>query len=751
MDRKNEYGNATIEPREDVIAGRYGTWRLTYTPGLKGVAARSLRVYTDSDTDWGIPQFVAPNAPEYMTVESPPGVRVAVRVENQRTLRLFVQGRDLRLGEHITLVYGDTSQGSPGSRAQTFVEKKRFFWIDIEADDQGNTVTLSDSPHLEIVGDEVQRLIVVAPSTIVVGEEFRVLIKAEDKWGNPTCAYDGLVAMSGDGIEISSQCQQVDFTDKDTGAVWVDGFKSVRSGGLAITATDSTRGLSTQSNPILSTETATKYQLSWADPHGGQMMLNSKYGNFFRYARDVAGIQFVGFQRNADAISAEDWEVQQREERTLYEPGRFVPIPGFEWSGRTWDGGHHNIYFRRHDQPTHRNLPYDEVFQGRRLESDLTHIQDVYRTYRNTDVIITMHVGGEHSDLAHHDPTLETGVEVVSTHGMFEWMLHDALARGYRLAFLGGSDSYTGRPGDDRPGYQMRRYSKAGLTGVYARDVSLESFHEAMRARRVYATTGTRMILRSEADGHPMGSEYTTSEAPSISAAVTGTAPLESVELFRGQERIHAVPFQRQPLANRIRLIWRGSSRMTSYSGIVWDGALRVRGARITNISTLRFDSPRSHIVDRTDSTVRWHAWGCGYPMGLVMDVDNATNAELSLSLGMQTITGPAYGGHGSQPPRRISFAPAENVTQSVSLSDLRSNGPCELDLGVLDRRLEISLAHDSDSSTAEFCFTDESPQPGVNAYWIRVVQSDLETGWTSPVFVDYCPPVQTRQQGEKD
>ena len=745
MAGNNEHGHAAFEPCEAVIAGRYGTWRLTYTAGSRGiVAGGSLRVYTDSDTDWGIPQFATPDATDYMSVESPAGVDVAVRIENQRSLRVFVYGRGLLQGERITLIYGDTSEGSPGSRAQTFLEETRYLWIDVDAEGDGNGVTLANPPCVEVVGDDAHRLVAVAPSTVVTGEVFRVLLKAEDQWGNPTQSYGGPVAVSGDGIEISARCRLVSFADNNTGTIWLDGFKAVRPGTLTITATDSTLGLRCESNPILVSDTATEHQLVWADPHGGQVMLNSKYGNFFRYARDVAGIQFVGFQRNADAISAEDWEVQQHEERALYEPGHFVPIPGFEWSGRTWEGGHHNIYFRRHDQPARRNRPYDEVFQGDRLESDSTHIRDVYRTYRNTDTIITMHVGGEHSDLTHHDPTLETGVEIVSSHGMFEWMLRDALTRGYRLAFLGGSDSYTGRPGDDRPGYQMRRYSKAGLTGVYAKDISLESFHEAMRARRVYATTGARMILRCEADGHPMGAEYTTTSAPEILASIIGSAPLESVELFRGLERVASAPLRQPTIANRVRVIWRGASRMTSYSGIVWDGALQVNGARITDISTLRFDSPRSHVAQRTDTTVRWHAWGCGYPMGLVLDIDNAADAELSLSLEAKAITGPAYGGHGSQPPRRMSFAPSENVTMSVRLSDLLSNGPRELDIGVLDRKLELSLASEPGPSAAQLNFIDKCPQPGVNPYWIRVVQADLETGWTSPVFVDYCPPVRT-------
>ncbi len=742
-DISNDSGHAAIDPKAEVVAGQFGTWRLAYTAGARGIAVGgSLRVYTDSDTDWALPQFVDPSGSDYMSVDRPQDVDVAVRIENLRSLRVFVQGRDLKPGEQITIVFGDTRFGSPGSRAQTFIEDKHIFWIDVDVDGSGNIVTLDDLPQLSIVGDVVQRLVVIAPSTVVVGEPFRVLIKAEDQWGNPTKSYQGAVALAGDGVDVVVPTGIVSFAENTTGAQWIEGFKATRARRLAIAATDAASSLSGQSNPIVASGTAAEHQLHWADPHGGQLVLNSKIQDFFRYARDVAGVQFVGYQRNADVITEDDWEVQQREERNFYEPGRFVAIPGFEWSGKTWHGGHHNIYFRRHDQPARRNMAAEPMFRGEHPAGELGHIQDVYRAYRNTDVVITPHVGGEHSDIAHHDPALEPAVEIVSSHGMFEWMLRDAIKRGYKLGFLGGSDSYTGRPGDDRPGYQTRRYSKAGLTGIYAEDVSLESFHEAMRARRVYATTGARMVLRAEADGHLLGSEYTTATAPTISASVIGTAPLESVELFRGLDCIYSVPLDSEPIGSRVRVLWRGGSRMTSYSGVVWDGRLCVAGAWISSVETIRFDSPRSHIIERTQDTVRWTAWGCGYPMALVVELDDLSDAVLDISLGTQTITGPAYGGHGSRAPRRISLAPAENVSISVRVAELAKRVSSKLDVGVLERSLEIGLENRAGPTTAEFRFTDDAPIPGFNPYWIRVVQSDLEMGWTSPVFVDYCPPV---------
>jgi hypothetical protein len=39
---------------------------------------------------------------------------------------------------------------------------------------------------------------------------------------------------------------------------------------------------------------------------------------------------------------------------------------------------------------------------------------------------------------------------------------------------------------------------------------------------------------------------------------------------------------------------------------------------------------------------------------------------------------------------------------------------------------------------TAEVTFVDPAPVPGINPYGVRIVQSDMEMAWTSPVFGEY-------------
>ena len=743
------FGAAWIDPSDEVVAGTFGTWRLTYEAGKHGVAVGGrLQIRTDSDTDWGVPQFLKPAADEYMTVGTPAGVRCDLRVGGPKSFALQIHGRRLEAGERVTLTLGDMSRGGAGSRAQTFAETRHHFLVEVDAKGNGQSVILSESPYLSIVGGQAERLVVVAPSSVVVGLPFRLLVKAEDRWGNPSSSFQESVELSGQGLKFPSAVLPFELREKAPpmarGVQILDGVTIAAAGVYRARATTLDSQIVGESNPIVVAESAGEFCLHWADPHGGQVASSAKIGDFFRYARDVSGVQFVGYQRNADVISKEDWLIQQREERDHYEPGHFVPIPGFEWSGQTPEGGHHNVYFRRCDQPIRRNPPA-EAPQAVETATELPHIRDVYHAYRNTDTIITPHVGGEHSNLTWHDPTLEPAMEITSSHGSFEWAIREIMERGYQLGFLGGSDCYTGRPGDDRPGHQQRRYAKSGLTGIYTREVTRDGFFEAMRARRVYATTGARIVLKVESDGNWLGSQYTTSEQPKLSVTVIGTAPLERVEVFRDLQQVYAYPFEPRSIPNRVRILWSGASRMSSYSGIVWDGAVSVAGARIDAVDTVRFDSPRSfyelHDADKgVSQQVSWHAWGCGYPMGIRLLLESGKDAELHVDVASQAITGPMYGGHGEKGPlRRVSFAPADHVSLSVGLNELQRE-PHDLELGVLDRRITVSLDGEPGPESVSFDFADANAVPGVNRYWVRVIQADQEMAWSSPIFVDFSP-----------
>jgi hypothetical protein len=124
--------------------------------------------------------------------------------------------------------------------------------------------------------------------------------------------------------------------------------------------------------------------------------------------------------------------------------------------------------------------------------------------------------------------------------------LQDGLARGHRFGFTGGSEAHDGRPG--RPLVhgshviaETDLLAQPGITGVWAESLTRDGIFDALRARRCYATTGARIIVRFSFRDTPMGGEVDAADlprAPEFSAEVIGTDAIESCELVKNNEPI---------------------------------------------------------------------------------------------------------------------------------------------------------------------------------------------------------------------
>jgi hypothetical protein len=121
-----------------------------------------------------------------------------------------------------------------------------------------------------------------------------------------------------------------------------------------------------------------------------------------------------------------------------------------------------------------------------------------------------------------------------------------ALMRGYRLGFVGGSDTHDGRPAN--PLEPWKAGATTGLTAVWAPALTREAVYDAMWQRRCYATTGARIILETRIGGLTMGQQRVVAAGDSllkqreITAFVAGTAAIRQVEIVRNGQVIHAFP-----------------------------------------------------------------------------------------------------------------------------------------------------------------------------------------------------------------
>jgi len=264
------------------------------------------------------------------------------------------------------------------------------------------------------------------------------------------------------------------------------------------------------------------------------------------------------------------WNHADRVTRT----GEFVALYGYEWTapaladhageGRTVGEGHRHILYPEQSGPL---VSYGEesANTGKKL---LRRLQGVRA------LVIPHHTAWSGTDWDAHDPELQRLIEVCSTHGRFEFPgnqpigyrrdhLHpgkyvvDALARGYRLGFVGGSDSHglrwhatemEGRAGHiaagTRVGWKEDAF-RTGMTVVLAPELTREALFQALYDRRCYATSGEPIVLDVRVNGELMGSELSSSTPPQITVSVRGTAPIRSIEVVRSGHPfggVHCLP-----------------------------------------------------------------------------------------------------------------------------------------------------------------------------------------------------------------
>lgn len=721
------YGHATVEPSMPVVAGSYGTWRLVYVAGRYGIDnSGAIIVCWRFALDWGRPQTDDPRGENYLTASTDADAKLEVTYTFKgyirpwyHAVRVDVYDGEIRPGERITLTFGDTRFGSIGQRAPTAVNRCCEWKVLVDPLCTRRFVPLQDCPSVEIVSDDPVRLMVILPSDAVCGERMRVLIRAEDKWGNPASGYRGrarLIWEPSDGAPEGLP-QVVEFTEDDKGVRVLEDAVPKREGIFRLHVYDEQLGLECLSNPCVCRAERPSFLRFWGDLHGQSeeaLGIGSAY-DYFRYARDVAGVDFASNQGNDFDISDGGWRQIQDAARRLNEPHRFVTFLGYEWSGNTSGGGDHNVIFLHDDEPIRRSSHAN--VEGGDTSTDCYPITELYRAFvGRDDVLIIPHVGGRFANLDFHDPSLERLIEIYSCWGLFEWFLGEALRRGMRVGFVAASDDHKGRPGASHPGAHIFGVY-GGLTCVLARKLTREAVFEALRARRCYATTGERILLDLTCNGHLMGEEFEARELPQIRCHVIGTAGIESVEVLRfakGDERpcvVHSHPICAEaPPSNRIKIAWSGLRQIPRYFHLGWDGSLTLSEGRIINAYGYALDTPLEGIIESSERHVAWRSQTAGDEDGIILELDAPPDARLSFK------TTP------------ISFV---LVVGEIGMEPIEFTGE-----GIDTRAIVYRLPDAVFPREVEFTWTDVGPPEGTPAYFVRVVQEDGSRAYSSPFYI---------------
>jgi uncharacterized protein DUF3604 len=566
--RPDLMGSATLAPSGAFAAGSYQSFTLVYTAGAFGVDdTGSVKIGFRFATDFGPVQFDDPKGPGYTTVEASNGATLECKWEFKRNIRpwsrslyIGVAKHFLAPGDTITIRFGDRRFGSPGIRLQTYCESEFEFHVLADPIATYDYVPLPQSPKIAIVPGPPARWHAVLPTLVRAGEPFRLAIKADDKWGNPSNHIS-------EKLRIES---------------------SVRVRGLPET-------------------------------------------------------------------------------------------------------------------------------QGK-------------------DCVVVSHVGGRYAYIGYaHDAKLETAVEVHSAWGTFEWILHDAFEKNYRVGVVANSDGHKGRPGACYPGASFFG-SQDGLTCFLAERLDRDAIFEAMRRRHHYGTTGNRMILNVNAEladdaelvAHDpafdpaiaattrrliMGDvARVASDTVRLSVEAVGSAPIERIDIFDGFDLIETVrPYGVADLGARVRLSYRGAEYRGRARTTTWDGSLTVSDNSIVKTQVINNWNLDRGIQRQDDVTVVWKA------------VTTGNYGAIDLWLKQKT--------------GRIAFQ-TKPVSGEASIADVGVDETI-FDAGGLERAVtlqrlpEIMTAH----GMAHAVEVKIRPDDDTRLY-VRVQQEDGHRAWSSPIYL---------------
>jgi len=568
------------------------------------------------------------------------------------------------------------------------------------------------------------------------GEKFRLGLKAEDRWGNPSDQIEARVQLRST-VPIRNLPDEVLF-ERGMFSVWVEDLESDSPADLTIEVLDGNGVCLAESNPLRIVESS-RLLPYWGDLHGQteETIGTNSVREYFAFARDRAFLDICGHQGNDFQITNEFWQDLNDATREFDEPGRFVAVPGYEWSGNTALGGDRNVFYR-HEGGTIRRSSHA-------LLEDLSDVQNDCHTAAalfealvagGEDCAVIAHVGGRYADIKMaHDGRIERAVEIHSAWGTFEWLLADAIEKGYRVGIVCHSDGHKGRPGASYPGASWFG-AYGGLTCYLMPELSREAWFECLRKRRHYGTTGARMLLEVEAafeqaatvfdDDPNLGPTGSRSENRAqmgdvvetrldhvtVRGEVLGSAPIERIEVRNGMETVETI----RPAAaegasgNRIRVIWEGAEYRGRFRQTVWDGEARFAGNEILSAKPINFYNPDKRLEQVGVDGLRWVALTTGNFGGFEAVVADPGAGNLQL---------------------RTDLVQFEVPLREIGIEDRAYRA------GKLDRQIRVFRQADNNPHRLYRFGAKVKLQSGRdNPVYVVVTQEDGHRAWSSPMWV---------------
>ena len=498
------------------------------------------------------------------TVSGPEGVSLSVAPMEGREhfVWVTVESGVLDPGDRVIVRWGDRRAGSPGVRVPCQAFAELLVPCFREADENA---LLPSSPRVTVEPGPPVGLRAHLPGSARPGESVRVRVVAQDAHGNcpPVTKRVSVLNPLPEGrgpvkIDLRDGAGEAELVAPEAGVVRV----AVRH---------PETGAETLTNPMVVAEG--DESLYFGDIHVHTEISHDAGGpldQMYAYARDVAGLDFAAATDHQTALAGlsgpfghqggipaggfeslpERWRATCEAAAEFNEPGRFVTFAGFEFAPSECEG-HRNVYWLE-DHPEMlqasgdwgRERVLSEAVRGRRVIAIPHHPPIIWGSGVLTGGGL---VYGDLPDDA------QPVVEIYSKHGTSEYLNNerplrgqrighfvvDFLEAGHKFGFIGGSDTHLGNPGSplaEGP-YATIRF-RGGLAAVLAPELTRQAIWEAICARRCYATTGAKIVLRFSVSNLRMGQEGVVAGPRQVRVEAHGEGPLILLEIVKNGQVI---------------------------------------------------------------------------------------------------------------------------------------------------------------------------------------------------------------------